>query len=127
MEKDLDRTTLVLQEEEGIGAVQIADEVVASIASLAAMEVKGVYLSGNVTKELVGKVSKKGVTKGVQVDVLNGNVTVDMVVTIEFGENIPKVCQKLQEKVKGSIENMTGLVCSDVNVHIAGVNTKKDK
>lgn len=127
MEKDLNRTTVVLQEDDGIGAVQIADEVVASIASIAATEVKGVTLSGNVTKELVGKVSKKGVTKGVQVDVIGGNVTVEMVVTIDFGENIPQVCQKLQERVKASIENMTGLVCSDVNVHIAGVNTKKDK
>ena len=126
MEKEIDRSTVVL-EDDGIGAVQIADDVVAVIASLAAAEVDGVYLAGNMTNELIGKVGKKGVSKGVKVDVLGGNVTVDMVITIEFGRNIPAVCQKVQAKVKAAIENMTGLTCSDVNIRIAGVNTKKDK
>lgn len=126
MEKEIDRSTVVL-EDDGIGAVQIADDVVAVIASLAASEVDGVYLTGNMTNELIGKVGKKGVSKGVKVDVLGGNVTVDMVITIEFGRNIPAVCQKVQAKVKAAIENMTGLTCSDVNIRIAGVNTKKDK
>ncbi|MBO4976619.1 MAG: Asp23/Gls24 family envelope stress response protein [Lachnospiraceae bacterium] len=126
MEKEIDRSTVVL-EDDGIGAVQIADDVVAVIASLAASEVDGVYLAGNMTNELIGKVGKKGVSKGVKVDVLGGNVTVDMVITIEFGRNIPAVCQKVQAKVKAAIENMTGLTCSDVNIRIAGVNTKKDK
>ena len=126
MEKEFERNTVVLQEDGGIGAVQIADDVVAVIASLAVVEVEGVYLAGNMTNELMGKVGKKGV-RGVKVDVLEGNVTVDMVVTIEFGRNIPAVCQKVQGKVKAAIENMTGLTCSDVNIRIAGVNTKKDK
>lgn len=127
MDREIDRTTVVLQEDSGIGAVQIADDVVAVIAALAASEVEGVYLAGNMTGELIGKVGKKGVSRGVKVDVLEGNVTVEMVITIEFGSNIPAVCQKLQGKVKAAIENMTGLTCSDVNIRIAGVNTKKDK
>ena len=126
MEKEFERNTVVLQEDGGIGAVQIADDVVAVIASLAVVEVEGVYLAGNMTNDLMGKVGKKGV-RGVKVDVLEGNVTVDMVVNIEFGCNIPAVCQKAQGKVKAAIENMTGLTCSDVNIRIAGVNTKKDK
>ena len=126
MEKEIDRSTVVL-EDDGIGAVQIADDVVAVIASLAASEVDGVYLAGNMTNELIGKVGKKGVSKGVRVDVLGGNVSVEMVITMEFGRNIPAVCQKVQAKVKSAIENMTGLTCSDVNIRIAGVNTKKDK
>ena len=126
MEKEIDRSTVVL-EDDGIGAVQIADDVVAVIASLAAAEVDGVYLAGNMTNELIGKVGKKGVSKGVRVDVLGGYVSVEMVITMEFGRNIPAVCQKVQAKVKSAIENMTGLTCSDVNIRIAGVNTKKDK
>ena len=117
----------MLQEDTGIGAVQIADDVVAVIAALAATEVEGVYLAGNVTNELISKVGKKGTAKGVKVDVLAGNVSVEMVVTIEFGSNIPAVCQKVQGKVKAAIENMTGLTCSDVNIRIAGVNTTKEK
>lgn len=127
MDREIERNTVVLQEDGGIGAVQIADDVVAVIASLAVVEVEGVYLAGNMTNDLIGKVGKKGVSRGVRVDVLEGNVTVDMVVNIEFGRNIPAVCQKVQGKVKAAIENMTGLTCSDVNIRIAGVNTKKDK
>ncbi|MBQ8231049.1 MAG: Asp23/Gls24 family envelope stress response protein [Lachnospiraceae bacterium] len=125
-DKSIDRSTVVL-EDDGIGAVQIADDVVAVIASLAAAEVDGIYLAGNMTNEFIGKVGKKGVSKGVKVDVLGGNVSVEMVITMEFGRNIPAVCRKVQEKVKAAIENMTGLTCSDVNIRIAGVNTKKDK
>lgn len=127
MDREIDRTNVVLQEDTGIGAVQIADDVVAVIAALAATEVEGVYLAGNVTNELISKVGKKGTAKGVKVDVLAGNVSVEMVVTIEFGSNIPAVCQKVQGKVKAAIENMTGLTCSDVNIRIAGVNTTKEK
>ena len=97
MEKEIDKKNLVLREDESIGTVQIADDVVAMIASLAATEVDGVSaMAGNVTNELMSKVGVKNLTKGVK-------------------------------KVKNAIENMTGLTCSDVNIRIAGVNMKKDK
>lgn len=128
MEREIDKTTVVLQEDESIGAVQIADDVVAMIASLATTEVEGVSaMTGNITNELMSKVGMKSLTKGVKVDVLEGNVTVDLAVTMEYGYNIPATCQKVQNKVKAAIENMTGLTCTDVNIRIAGINMKKDK
>ena len=128
MEREIDRSAVVLKEDENIGSVQIADDVVAMIASLATTEVDGVSsMAGNVTNELMSKVGMKNLTKGVKVDVLNGNVSVDLAVTMEFGCNIPATCQKVQMKVKNAIENMTGLTCSDVNIRIVGVNMKKDK
>ena len=128
MEREIDRSAGVLKEDENIGSVQIADDVVAMIASLATTEVDGVSsMAGNVTNELMSKVGMKNLTKGVKVDVLNGNVSVDLAVTMEFGCNIPATCQKVQMKVKNAIENMTGLTCSDVNIRIVGVNMKKDK
>ena len=128
MEREIDRSAVVLKEDENIGSVQIADDVVAMIASLATTEVDGVSsMAGNVTNELMSKVGMKNLTKGVKVDVLNGNVSVDLAVTMEFGCNIPATCQKVQLKGKNAIENMTGLTCSDVNIRIVGVNMKKDK
>lgn len=123
-----DKNTVIYQEAGKIGEVQIADDVVAMIASLAATEVEGVSaMAGNITNELMSKVGVKNLTKGVKVDVLEGNVTVDLAVTMEYGYNIPATCQKVQAKVKAAIENMTGLTCTDVNIRIAGVNMKKDK
>ena len=122
MEKELDRKTLVLQEDENIGAVQIADDVVAMIASLAASEVDGVSAVGNnLTNDLMSKVGVKNIAKGVKVDVKETNVTVDVVVTMDYGYNIPATSRKIQDKVKAAIENMTGLKCTEVNIRIAGV------
>ena len=46
---------------------------------------------------------------------------------IEFGKNILEVSKKVQDKVKSSIENMTGLEVADVNIRIAGVDMENDK
>ncbi len=128
MEKEIDRNTYVLQEDDSIGTVKIADDVVAMIAGIAATEVEGVSaMAGNITNELMSRVGVNKLTKGVKVDVFEGNVTVDLTVTMEYGYNIPATCQKVQEKVKAAIENMTGLSVVDVNIRIAGINMQKTK
>ena len=125
MEKEMRNDTCKLQESGDIGTVQIADEVVAMIASLAATEVEGVCsMAGTISNELMSKVGMKKLTKGVRVDVQNGNVKVDLALTMEYGYNIPATCQKVQNKVKAAIENMTGLNCTDVNIRIAGVRVR---
>ena len=125
MDKDLDRKTLVLQEDENIGAVKIADDVVAMIASLAASEVEGVSAVGNnLTNDLMSKVGVKNLAKGVKVDVKESKVIVDVVVSMEYGFNFPATSRKIQDKVKAAIENMTGLSCAEVNIRIAGVKVQ---
>ena len=126
MERETAKNTVVLKDDENVGAIQIADDVVAMIASLATTEVEGVNaMAGTITNELMSKVGVKSLTKGVRVEVLEGNVTVDLAVTMEYGYNIPATCQKVQAKVKSAIENMTGRTCSDVNIRIAGVKMNK--
>ena len=125
MERETAKNTVVLKDDENVGAIQIADDVVAMIASLATTEVEGVNaMAGTITNELMSKVGVKSLTKGVRVEVLEGNVTVDLAVTMEYGYNIPATCQKVQAKVKSAIENMTGLEVTDVNVRIAGVDVQ---
>ena len=106
-----------------IGEVRIADEVVAIIAGLAATEVDGVdSMAGNITNELVGKLGMKNLSKGVKVDVTEEHVSVDLSLNIKYGYNIPDVSERVQDRVKSAIENMTGLTVLDVNIRIAGVN-----
>lgn len=110
----------------GFSQVQIADEVVAIIAGLAATEVDGVAsMAGNITNELVSKLGMKNLSKGVKVQVEDGVVLVNLALNIDYGYSVPKTCQKVQEKVKASIENMTGLQVSDVNVRINSVSLEK--
>ncbi len=123
-----ERNTHKLYEKDAIGEVRIADEVVAIIAGLAATEVDGVdSMAGNITNELVGRLGMKNLSKGVKVDVTEEHVSVDLSLNIKYGYNIPDVSEKVQDKVKSAIENMTGLTVLDVNIRIAGVNMAEVK
>ena len=118
-----ERNTYTIQSDEKLGEVQIADEVVAIIAGLAAMEVEGVAsMAGNATRELISRLGMKTLSKGVKVDVLDKIVTVALALYFIFGFSIMDVSKKVQEKVKAAIENMTGLTVADVNLRIAGVD-----
>ena len=127
MAKD-ERNIYTIQNDASKGEIKIADEVVAIIAALAATEVEGVAsMAGNITNELIGKLGMKNLSKGVKVTVLEGVVTVDLNLNIEYGKNILETSKKVQEKVKSSIENMTGLEVADVNIHIASVDMENEK
>lgn len=122
------RTTVTLREEGEYGQVQIADEVVLIIAGLAATEVKGISsMAGNITEDMISRLGKKNLSKGVRVDILDGLVSVDVAVNIDYGYSIPDTCKKVQEKVKSAIESMTGLEVSEVNVHVASVDMTNGK
>lgn len=111
-----------IQLDDNLGDIIIADEVIAVITGLAAMEVEGVAsMAGDATRELISKLGIKSLSKGVKVDVLEDVVTVDATLNLKYGYNIKEVSAKVQEKVKVAIENMTGLNVADVNIRVAGI------
>ncbi len=104
------------------GEVIITNEVIGVIASLAAMEVDGVAsMAGDTTKDLISKISKKALSKGVKVEIAGDDVTIVVALIIKYGYNVMEVSKKVQEKVKASVENMTGLQATNVNVRVAGI------
>ena len=106
-----------------LGEVKIADEVVAIIAGLATTEVEGVAsMAGNITNEIVSKLGMKNLSKGIMVEVMDGEVKVDVAINIDYGFSIPEVSAKVQDRIKSTIENMTGLNVAVVNVRIASVD-----
>ena len=126
MSKEEKRGVHMIHADGQLGEVQIADEVVATIAGLAATEVEGVAsMAGNVTKELIGKLGVKNLSKGVKVLVTDNNVDVDLALNIDYGYSIMKVSEKVQDRVKSAIENMTGLEVSMVNIRIMNDNMDK--
>ncbi|MCI5596912.1 MAG: Asp23/Gls24 family envelope stress response protein [Lachnospiraceae bacterium] len=111
-----------IKEDTQFGEVQIADDVIAIIAALSATEVEGVAgMSGNITNEIISKLGMKNLSKGVKVKVSDNIVSVDLSLELKFGVSLPEVCENVQEKVKSSIELMTGLSVDEVNVRIAGI------
>ena len=123
-----ERNTYTIKTEENLGEVKIADEVVAIIAGLAATEVDGVdSMAGNITNELVGKLGMKNLSKGVKVAVTEATVSVELSLNMKYGYSIPEVGEKVQDRVKSAIENMTGLSVLEVNIKIAGVSMEETR
>lgn len=122
------RNTYKIQDIGETGEVRISDEVVAIIAGLAATEVEGVAsMAGNITNELVGKLGMKNLSKGVKITIIETAVTVDLALNIEYGRNILETSKRVQERVKSTLENMTGLEVADVNVRIVSVDMENEK
>ena len=112
------RTTYIEHDNSDLGEVQISNDVLAVISAMAAMEVDGVVaMAGNITAELVSKLGMKKLSKGVRVDV------VDLSIILRINENIVTISKKVQDKVKTTVENMTGMEVANVNVNIASVAT----
>ena len=110
-----------------LGIVRIADDVVTTVAGLAAMEVEGVAsMSGSWGSEFVEKFGKKNLGKGIKVEVTEQQTKIDIFVVLEYGYTIPSVAEMVQKEVKSAVENMTGLEVMAVNVHVVGIDIKKD-
>ena len=111
------------EEIKNISDIRIADDVVASIAGLAACEVDGVSdMAGNIGSKLMNTVGVKTAVKGVKVDVADGIVRADLAINVRYGFNVMSTCKQVQDKVKAAIENMTGLKVTDVIVRVAGID-----
>lgn len=106
-----------------IGAIRIADDVVAVIAGLAATEVKGVAaMSGGFAGGIAEVLGRRNLSKGVKVEVGAEEAKVDLHIVVTYGVRIPDVAWEIQENVKKAIEQMTGLRVLQVNVHVQGVS-----
>lgn len=110
------------------GIVQISDDVVATIAGLAALETEGIAgMSGGISEGLAKRLSGKNVQKGVSVEVGQIEAAIHLRVIVHYGTKIQQVCSELQDNVKEAVENMTGLQVVEVNIKVEGVAFKDDQ
>lgn len=114
------------RENNEIGKIKISDEVVATIAGLAAVEVEGIVsMSGGIVGGIAETLGRKNLAKGVKVEVGTRETAIDLFVVVEFGVSISHVAFEAQTKVKAAVEEMTGLNVVEVNVHVQGVQFLK--
>lgn len=109
--------------------IEISNDVIAVIAGVAVSEVQGVSamsggFAGGITEVLSGK---KNMAKGIKVEKAENTVKIDVNIIVEYGSRIPDVAFEIQNRVKKSVEGMTGLKVEEVNVHVQGVNTNIEK
>ena len=104
------------------GSLQISTEVIAKIARLAALEVDGVADVATGTSQNVR--SLLGRTGLVMED---GIATVTVHLTVVYGSKVMPLCEKVQENVKQTIQNMTGITVSRVDVLVVGLTDAAEK
>jgi len=108
-------------------SIKIADDVIRCIAALAATDIDGVSgMAGSSTDEIVAMLGRKTLDKGVKMSVNDDVVKLTVSVIIKYGCNIPDVSAKIQDKVRSTIESMTGLTVSEINVNVAGIDTSAE-
>lgn len=113
-------------EEEELGYIELADDVIAIVASLAALDVPGVLdMSTGFREGISNFLGKKSLAKGVRVKVTGHSCRIAVYVTVEYGCNIPEVAMKLQKKVKSAVDEMTEYTAEFVDVHIEGVKRRE--
>ncbi|NLC66483.1 MAG: Asp23/Gls24 family envelope stress response protein [Clostridium sp.] len=112
---------------EGYGVVKISEDVVGVIAGIAASELEGIRglsatTTGGITQVVTGK---RNLAKGVKVTVGDNDAIIDLVFGVEYGRRIPEIVSSVQEKVKETVETITGLKVSGVNVFVNDVYQKE--
>lgn len=110
------------------GSIRISEDVIASIAAVAATEVEGVYgLNTNIGAEIAGKIGKKNPGKGVRLTISESNeISLDCYIIVLYGHSVFDVAKAVQENVTTVVESTTGHTVKAVNVSISGISLPKE-
>ncbi len=127
--QDESKTAKTENSENTENGIEISNDVIAVIAGVAVSEVQGVAsmsggFAGGITEVLSGK---KNMAKGIKVDKTENSAKIDVNIIVEYGSRIPDVAFEIQNRVKKSVESMTGFKVEEVNVHVQGVDTNISK
>lgn len=106
-----------------LGEIVIADEVIATLAGISAMECYGIVgmASKRATDGLVELLGRENLSRGVKVYTHDDQITIDLYVIVEYGISIAAVARNIIETVKYNVENFTGMNVNRVNVMVEGV------
>lgn len=108
-----------------VGKIIIADEVIATIAGTAVLEVEGVFSTPTKTnkkeKAIIKWINKKNLAKDVDIEIINNEIYTSVSIIVLSGVKLDEVSKNVQEKVKNALEIMTGMDVKKVDVSIVGV------
>jgi uncharacterized alkaline shock family protein YloU len=110
-----------MKKKQPAGTLQISHDVVATIAGVAAKEIEGVTGLSHHSPGLKRNPLRKSFMKPVDVIIAEGLVEIDIGIALRFGAQITDVCAKVQSAVKDSVQTMTGMAVSKVNVFVSRI------
>ncbi|MBE7065325.1 MAG: Asp23/Gls24 family envelope stress response protein [Ruminococcaceae bacterium] len=102
--------------------LRITDESIAIVAGVAATEVESVArMSVGIAGGIAEALGRHNPAKGVKVEMIEDEAVIDLYVIVNYGSRISDIAWEIQEHVKDSVEKLTGVVVSAVNIHIQGI------
>ena len=106
-----------------LGLITISEDVLLKVAGYAALECYGlVAMSSKRAKDgFVEWLGKENLTKGVQVNITDAGIDIDLFIIVEYGISIVEVCNIIKSQVCYKIENMTGAKVRRVNISVEGI------
>ena len=108
------------------GTVYINEEVIATIAATAIRDVEGVVgLSGNLSDDVKGMLSKKNNSKGVRIILSEDTVSVECNLVVLYGHPVVEIAKNVQSGIVSAIESMTGLKVKSVDVNVGSISMAK--
>lgn len=115
------------EKEPETGMVKISEDVIEVLADKAAREIDGVAgLTAGFLGSVADMLGKKSGAKGVDVDIKDNTVSITVHVVIKFGCRIPEIAWRIQEAVKNTVESMTNLEVTKVNIFVDGVKFEEE-
>lgn len=105
-----------------LGLIRVHENVIASIASIAAAETPGVKSVGkNLRAKIMETLGKKS-SSGINVKITKSEeVKVEIPLIVKYGFNIPEVAGVVQDNVRQALEKMTNLLIKDININVTGI------
>ena len=106
-----------------LGLITISEDVLLKVAGYAALECYGIVaMSSKRAKDgFVQWLGKENLTKGVQVNITEAGIDIDLFIIVEYGISIVEVCNIIKSQVCYKIENMTGAKVRRVNISVEGI------
>ncbi|MBR5520791.1 MAG: Asp23/Gls24 family envelope stress response protein [Oscillospiraceae bacterium] len=109
------------------GGLQISTAVIEKVAKIATLEVDGVKDVSVGTTGVKGIFAKTNLPKSVEVNMYEGVADITVHIIAEYGSKLPAMCREIQNVVKNSVQNMTNITVSKVNIVVAGVETSEEE
>jgi uncharacterized alkaline shock family protein YloU len=112
------------------GKIVISEEVVATVAGVAAIECYGLVgmVSRNMIKDgIVDLLHKENLSRGVEVRFVDDRVVIDLYIIVGYGVRISQVANNVVDKVVYTVGNVLGLEVAQVNINVQGVRVSNDR
>jgi uncharacterized alkaline shock family protein YloU len=121
------KTPTALGQAQRWGRIEVFPSAVAAIAGHAALRCYGV--SGMAARGLRDGVAelvrRESVDRGVEVIEVEGGLSIDLYVIVQYGMRISEVAHNLQETVKFDVERALNVPVIEVNVNVQGVKEER--